>query len=289
MITSSTKVPKRSIRLHYELATLFYRMLWGEHVHHGLFDPDDDKCLTAPPGPAQRKLTEHLAQAATIRPNETVLDVGCGMGGSSILLARDWQSHVTGLTLSGLQRRWAQAAAWRQHVRQQTNFRRADAEQVDFPPECFDIVWSIECTEHLQDKQAFFARAAGWLKPGGRIAICAWLAGDEPQSPAAHAQVQLVCDAFLCPSLGTEAEYRRWLTEPGLQLIHVNDLTDRVKQTWDICQRRIQRTGMPILARIFGREMKQFVDHFMTIRTAYETGAMKYASFVATRQQPCVQ
>ena len=59
-----------------------------------------------------------------------------------------------------------------------TEFHCVDAEQAEFPAESFDVVWSIECTEHLYDKARFFRRAAEWLRPGGRMAICAWLAGE---------------------------------------------------------------------------------------------------------------
>lgn len=277
MIHSSTAIPKKSIRLHYELATLFYRLLWGPHVHHGLWESNES------PRRAQLRLTEHLASKAGVAKGERALDVGCGMGGSSIHLAT-MGCHVTGVTLSQVQGTWARLSAILQGQRQRTRFLRADAETLEVAPECFDVVWSIECTEHLVDKAAFFQRAATWLRPGGRVAVCAWLAGDEPHTEADLQLVRKVCDAFLCPSLGTEADYCRWMKEAGLQLVDVENLTDRVKQTWDICERRIRRTGMPLLARCFGKEMREFIEHFMTIRQAYETGAMKYGSFLAQKR-----
>ena len=56
-------------------------------------------------------------------------------------------------------------------VGRDATFAVADAETVTFPDEAFDVVWSVECTEHLFDKPAFFARAARWLASGGRMAI----------------------------------------------------------------------------------------------------------------------
>ena len=78
-----------------------------------------------------------------------------------------------------------------------------DAEQADFSAESFDVVWSIECTEHLYDKARFFQRAAAWLRPGGRMAICAWLAGEALEDQRQVRQVYDVCEGFFCPSLGT--------------------------------------------------------------------------------------
>ena len=49
-------------------------------------------------------------------------------------------------------------------------FACQDVETVEYPARSFDVIWSIECTEHLFDKPRFFRRAASWLRPGGRLA-----------------------------------------------------------------------------------------------------------------------
>ena len=160
-------ISKRSIRRHYDLATPFYRLLWGRHIHHGLWEGEE------PPALAQQRLIDHLAAAAALGPGQAVLDVGCGMGGSTIDLARRHHCRATGLTLSPVQRGWAALAARWQGVQGRTRFLCADAETIDFAPASFDVVWNVECSEHLFDKPGFFRRAAGWLRPGGRVALCA--------------------------------------------------------------------------------------------------------------------
>src|SRR5262249_31119668 len=147
-------VRKDVIRWHYDLATPFYRLLWGRHIHHGLWD------TTESPSVAQQKLTETLAAAARIEGGERVVDLGCGMGGSSIFLAKHRGCRVTGVTLSPVQRSWAACAAAWQGVARTTEFRCVDAEQAVFEPGSIDVLWSVECTEHLFDKPEFFRRAA---------------------------------------------------------------------------------------------------------------------------------
>ena len=276
MIRCST-VQKEAIRSHYDLATLFYRLLWGPHIHHGLWQS------TESPAVAQRQLTETVAREARIRGGETVLDVGCGMGSSSIHLAKTFGCRVTGITLSPLQQRWASLSSYWHRVRGKTEFLCLDAEQAEFPTESFDVVWSIECTEHLFDKQAFFRKAAHWLHRGGRVAICAWLADEELQSAEARRQVHDVCEGFFCPSLGTAQEYRTWMQEAGLTVDCCYDWTERVARTWEICTRRARRTGMPWLARLINRETVTFLERFETILRAYRTGAMRYGCFVARK------
>ena len=206
------------------------------------------------------------------------------MGSSSIHLAAKLHCQVTGVTISSVQRRWAQWCARWHGVAQQARFLCADAEQIDFPPAAFDVVWSIECTEHLFDKARFFKNVARWLKPGGRVAICAWLAGDGLDSKSAE-QVHKVCEGFFCPSLGTKDDYGRWMSDAGLKLTRYHDWTSAVDRTWEICRDRVQRTGMPWLARMIDRNSVMFLDRFDTILQAYRSGAMKYGCFIAERSR----
>jgi tocopherol O-methyltransferase len=274
MISCPT-VSKREIRSHYDLATVFYRLLWGRHIHHGLWEAQE------PAWAAAQCLTDTLAGEARIVTGDAVLDVGCGMGGSSIHLAREFGCRVTGVTLSPFQRFWAKTAAGWHGVRQTTQFLCADAEQVAFDNAAFDVVWSVECTEHLFDKGAFFGKTAKWLRPGGRLAICAWLAGDHPLDEIATRQVYDVCEGFLCPSLGTRDDYARWITDAGLVLERGFDWTSRVTRTWELCEERVRRSGVRWLARLIDRNTVVFLDCFQTILKAYQSGAMKYGCFIA--------
>ncbi|MAT13705.1 MAG: hypothetical protein CMJ46_00360 [Planctomyces sp.] len=278
MISCPT-VEKKVIRYHYNLTTFFYWLLWGKHIHHGLWE-GNESCAAA-----QLNLTETLASLAQVTPDCRLLDVGCGMGGSSIHLARKFKADVTGVTISPVQRRWAATSAMMAGVGGRTQFICQDAEQVEFEPDSFDRIWSIECTEHLFDKPAFFKKAVSWLKPGGRVSICAWLAGDHVESAEDIQQVYDVCEGFFCPSLGSSADYVEWLTDAGLEMEHELDWTERVDRTWEICKSRMQKTGMPWLARMIDQDTVMFLDRFETILKAYRTGAMKYGCFVAHKPE----
>ena len=172
--------------------------------------------------------------------------------------------------------------AWH-NVAKQTQFLCADAEQVEFPTRSFDVVWSIECTEHLFAKARFFRRVSEWLRPGGRAAICAWLAGSSTDSDA-MLQVHRVCEGFFCPSLGTAEDYARWMAEAGLTSLRYHDWTAAVTRTWEICQDRVRRTGVRWLARAIDRNSVLFLERFDAILQAYRSGAMKYGCFIAERR-----
>ena len=70
----------------------------GEHIHHGYFlRPEDTKEM------AQVQLIELLLQLSSLSRRSNVLDVGCGIGGTTRYLAREYGCSVTGITISGAQ------------------------------------------------------------------------------------------------------------------------------------------------------------------------------------------
>lgn len=270
-------VQKRVIRNHYDIVTPFYRLLWGPHIHHGYWESNES------PSVAQVQLTEKLAAHAEIREGSTLYDIGCGMGGSSQWLAKNRKCVVTGVTLSPVQRNWATISARVHRINPRPKFVCADAESITIAPESVDYVWSIECTEHLFDKPAFFKNAARWLKPGGRFALCAWLAGESPLSQEQHEQATQVCRGMFCPSLGSQSDYAKWFSDAGLVMVKQGIWTRQVEKTWEICRKRVERTGVRYFAKILGKNHTLFLDHFDAILDAYRSGAMEYGYFIAEK------
>lgn len=271
-------VEKSVIRNHYDITTPFYRLFWGPHIHHGYWEGNETSAR------AQVQLTERLATAAAIPVGASVVDVGCGMGGSSVWLAQHRQCHVTGVTLSPVQRFYAAMGARMRRVRPAPTFIRTDAEAFTLPPSSLDVVWSIECTEHLFDKPAFFRKAASWLKPGGRFAICAWLTGENPLTELQTEQARNVCKGMFCPSLGAQSDYVCWFEQAGMTMVDTGLWTRQVEKTWEICLDRVQRSGVRHLAKRLGSNHVLFLDHFQAILDAYRSGAMEYGYFVAEKR-----
>jgi tocopherol O-methyltransferase len=263
---TASEVLKESIRDHYDQLSFFYRLFWGDHIHHGYWEADEA------PAAAQEKLIERLARKAGVPRGARVLDVGCGLGGSSRWLARHLDCSVLGVTLSSVQAGAAAQRARDEGLGERTEFRVLDANRLDLPSDSFDVVWVIECSEHLEDKPAFFRDCARVLRPGGRLALCAWLAGD----PAGAAEVAEVCRGMLCPSLGTRDEHVRWLHDAGFTDVDAEDVTRRVEKTWALCEAILEGPEIkPLLSAVDG-PTREFLDTFGTMRRAYASGAMSY-------------
>ena len=110
----------------------------------------------------------------------TALDVGCGIGGSSRILARDYGFAVTGVTISPDQVRRARELTPPDLPLQ---FQIDDAMSLSFADASFDIVWSIEAGPHMPDKAVFAKELMRVLKPGGTLVVADWDQRDARRRP----------------------------------------------------------------------------------------------------------
>jgi tocopherol O-methyltransferase len=270
---------RSTIAQHYDSLALLYRTFWGEHIHHGLWLADDD-----PPRIAQESLVAYLAERAKVGRAECVLDVGCGYGASARWLSDRLECRVTGMTISAAQARLARRYNLRHGQASRIDIVRADAAVPPIRSSAFDVVWVVECIEHLEDKRRFVEETARILRPGGRFALCTWQRGTGV--PADEPLVQGVCEAFLCPSLASADEYQAWCEDAGLDVRCIEDLTSRVRRTWEILTERVARPWLAPFKRIFlDRDGRRFLDGFPTIARAYDSGAMSYGLLVAEKPQ----
>jgi len=125
------------VRRHYDSLACAYRTLWGEHLHHGLFPNGDES-----PQQAQMLLVDYCLSLLPIT-NCRVLDVGCGFGATSVLLAERYGCEVTGITISRCQAEHAARVAGKKRLGGRAAFVVANVEQFTYPEEYFDLVWTV--------------------------------------------------------------------------------------------------------------------------------------------------
>jgi tocopherol O-methyltransferase len=263
------------IRDHYDRISYLYRALWGEHIHHGYWEDNESSAE------AQVKLIEQLASRAQIPRNARVLDVGCGVGGSSLWLAKNLDCSVLGITISPVQASMATEKARLEGLQDSVLFRVMDANQLDLPGESFDAIWVIECSEHLNNKGHFIENCYQLLKPGGVLALCAWLVAEELESDEQTRLVENVCRGMLLPSLASLKDYTDWMRASGFEHVETEEITKRVEETWSRCASLVERPEIKMILRVTDDRTRDFVEAFRAIRHAYSVGAMSYGMFTA--------
>src|SRR3989338_4945972 len=141
-ITPSLKLPKikQKIQNFYDVSSPYWAEIWGEHIHDGYYLTGKESKEEA-----QENLIRLLAEKANIQKGSKILDVGCGIGGTSIYLAKNFSAHTTGITLSPVQVEMARKQAERHHA--SSAFLVMDAERMNFS-ETFDVLFILYSAVH---------------------------------------------------------------------------------------------------------------------------------------------
>jgi len=219
----------------YDASSGVWEEVWGEHMHHGYYADNGRKDHVQ----AQVDMVEQVLGWARVddATPASMLDVGCGIGGSSRHLARKYGCSGVGITLSPVQVARAQQLSHAQGLGTQLSFQVADALDMPFADNSFDLVWAMESGEHMPDKRQFVAELARVCKPGGRVVVVAWChrdlaPGEEALSPREERLLRAINRAFYLPRWCSVSEYSRLAAEQGLAQIRSDDWTDKVKRFW---------------------------------------------------------
>ena len=228
---------------------------------------------------AQLQLTKYLAELANVSIGAELLDIGCGFGGSSVFLARNYQARATGITISPVQVEMAQRAAAAEQVDAQ--FLLMDAEALTFTKQ-FDLLWSVESISHYHDRRKFFLDAVRFLKPGGTFALTDWFkrAG---LSPAQTRKFVRPIEQGMFIELETMDDYESHLIESGLEIVHRLDLSQQCARSWDLGLDIIRDRSFWALAAKQGRHFVTYLRAFRAIQAGYRSGNFVYGLFVARK------
>lgn len=145
---------------------------FGRHVHWGYWEQPKLATLTVEDfAKASEDLSRQVCLAGKIQNNLSVLDVGCGFGGTIAHINENYQ----GMNLVGVNLDERQLVRARDIVKPVANntieFKRGNACALPLPDQSFDVVLAVECIFHFPDREQFFKEAFRVLKPGGYLAL----------------------------------------------------------------------------------------------------------------------
>ncbi|WP_022834393.1 methyltransferase domain-containing protein [Salisaeta longa] len=280
MIRPDRPVATGTVARHYDELDRFYRGLWGDHVHHGLWVTGDES-----PEQAVQQLVDRVATQAGLEPDDRVCDVGCGYGATARHLAEAYGARVTALTISPAQHRYARACL---QPEPQPTYRLQDWLANDLPGASFDAVLMIESLTHMADPARALREAARVVRPGGRLVVCAWMAADEAPAWAERWLLAPICREGQLAGLPTASDLHDELQAAGFTSVTLDDLSLHVRRTWRIVLFRVGRALWtdPAVRRYLldpTRSNRSFALTPLRLWLAFHLGVFRYGLFTAQK------
>ncbi|MEA5595606.1 methyltransferase domain-containing protein [Rivularia sp. UHCC 0363] len=260
---------------------------WGEHIHLGHYgSPPTNKNFLV----AKYDFVDEMVRWGgldQLPAGTTVLDVGCGIGGSSRILAKDYGFDVTGVTISPQQ---VKRATELTSEGVNAKFLVDDAMALSFPDASFDVVWSIEAGPHMPDKAVFAKELMRVIKPGGLLVVADWNQRDDRQIPLNFWEkpvMQQLLDQWSHPAFSSIEGFSELLEATGFVEGEVTtaDWTQETLPSWfdTIWQGIIKPQGwMRFGVSGFLKSVRE-VPTILLMRLAFGTGLCRFGMFRAVR------
>ncbi|WCJ27752.1 gamma-tocopherol methyltransferase [Euphorbia peplus] len=234
---------KKGIAELYDESSGLWEDMWGDHMHHGYYDTGVEASGSiSDHRVAQIRMIEEALRFAGVSSDpekgpKDVVDVGCGIGGSSRYLAKKFGAKCVGITLSPVQAERANALAAAQGLSDKASFQVGDALEQPFSDGEFDLVWSMESGEHMPDKNKFVSELARVAAPGATIIIVTWChrnlsPSEESLQSWEKDLLKKICDAYYLPEWCSTDDYVKLINDLSLEDIRTADWSEYVAPFW---------------------------------------------------------
>jgi len=263
---------------YYDQTEVHFRIFWKLNESLGLHYGIWDKGITTLKE-AILNTNKVLMEMGEVSKEHNVLDAGCGIGGSSIYIAKHTGCHVTGITLSPKQPLTATAFAKREGIADLAQFFQKDYTNTGFDANSFDRAWAMESMETATDKTFFFKEMYRVLKPGGRLLIADWFK-PYPYDIITQPDMLMMSHGWAMSDILTIDEAKEIAAAHGFKLLKHRDVTKEVAPSvkalykayiWGSISSRLY--NMYRKARFFSR------NHYKTCLgqyRAYKKGLWRY-------------
>ncbi|MEU5976594.1 methyltransferase domain-containing protein [Streptomyces sp. NPDC047315] len=248
------------------------RMAWGDNLHFGYWEGASDR---SSPQEATDRFTDVLTERLGVGAGSRVLDAGCGIGSPAVRVASSTGAEVWGVTISQQQVGQAVELAERVGLSGRVRFALRDAMETGYETESFDAVLAFESIVHM-DRPRALREWKRVLKPGGRIV----LTDTFPMDGAVRRPGDTVGDVA---SMATLEDYPRLLSDAGLELVELTDVTEHTKFTFTRVLDGILRCR-----KDFEREHGMTVEEVLNAMKPAHPQASQAAGFGAPPQVGCL-
>lgn len=213
----------------------FIETSFGHHVHWGYWPTPHQATLDENEFYlAQEALVKSMCEKLTFSEDMSLVDVGCGFGGTIDYLNTHYQSlDLIGLNIDKQQLDRAKARINADNSNC-IHFQQGDACALPFQSNSIDNMMAVECIFHFDDRKTFLTEVARTLKPGGQLVLSDFVSSPwilPVASCLALPLWQRISFFGQCKMNITEHAYQKLAKQLGLQLERW-DITKNILPTY---------------------------------------------------------
>ena len=207
----------KNIHAHYDLGNAFYELWLDGTMNYSSAWFDGDHSRARPE--AHNAKVRRALQMAHVQAGARVLEIGCGWGALAEMAGREFGAHLTGVTLSHEQLRFAQQRMQWYGLQHNSDLRLQDYRDIQDGP--YDAICSIEMIEAVGREYwpTYFETVARLLKPGARACIQSIVIDDALFERYIHSTDFIQQYIFPGGCLPSPSELRRQAQQAGLQVV----------------------------------------------------------------------
>lgn len=223
-----------------------------------------------------RRLIRH----ADINANDLVLDVGCGIGGATRMLSREFHAHPIGLNISEEQMRTGQRLGSEAYI-------KGSAEEIPLMSNAVDSVLTVNMFYHVRDKQASLREMFRVTKRGGTLAFDDWVITANA-TVEDRKELQMHWNPEPVEWI-TDTQLRNEITDAGYDIERVDDyahvgrgvMAEHFGNTFEREVRPLILNEDPVHGESVAHFLRAAIDHTIEM---YRQEKMKYLQIVARKR-----
>jgi cyclopropane fatty-acyl-phospholipid synthase-like methyltransferase len=272
-------VSNEDIARYFNRHQIIYTLFWSRNALHCGFWYDDTKNLAE----AIVNTDKFVRDVLEIGPTDTVLDAGCGVGGTCTYLAEITGACLEGVTLSNVQLKIAKRKARKSPAVARLNFSQQDFTKTNFKENTFSKVFGIESICYAHNKIDFLNEAYRIMVPGGRIAVIDLFLNTDKMTAEETKIYRYTIEGCAVPNLSTIDDFAEALQHVGFGSVTFRNMSNQIKKS----SHKLYYRALPSHPFEVLRSWLPFFGHgnFTPVyqRAFFDKGVGTYGAFIASK------
>lgn len=275
-MTTTTPIVRgdpKTTATYYQETWMDYRMLWLNPTNRAIHFGYEDETTK---NHSDTLLNMNRVLGANLRPEagNFILDCGCGVGGTAMWMAENFDVKVVGITVTPDQVQRGNRYAAERGLGDRVRIALQDYTNMAFPDNTFDRVYGLESVNYAVSKRQYLSEAFRVMKPGGRLTVQDGFRADRALTPAEHKLQESWLAGWVVPNLASLPGFAQDAEDVGFVNVTQRDCTPQVIKS---CRRlyRVTMACYPIAAGMHKVGLRSDLQHGNVVAARDQYRAMK--------------